>query len=86
MNLYCLCEKSGNKRTSLFPEPYDGVILVKQMEVFKTGAKQFIERGNKLDQHYPNVDVFHCEDCGVMIALEGGVLQREDIGTVSTAE
>ena len=65
---------------------FRALVLHSPMEVMKIGAKQVLLKNRKqvndwtedsyigdkdiLKQHYPNVDVFRCCHCGVMIVRE----------------
>ena len=71
MSFYCLCREENIIETEDNQYVRDAPIKVylgeKSMECIKTGAQQFLKDGS---QHYPNVDVFRCNNCGARIARE----------------
>lgn len=75
MALYCLCHKDSDLETEFNGVNFEGredvpikVYLGEHsMRCIKTGAQQFIDRS----RHYPNVDVYECQNCGARIAKEG---------------
>ena len=79
MKLYCLCNESGDKNPSADNSKigFNSKTLKTKFElripmlVREVGAEQYIRHSGTYSQHYPNVDVLRCQNCGVEIILEG---------------
>jgi len=76
MALYCLCHSNSEPETEMNGVNFEGrkdvptkVYLGEHpIRCIKTGAQQVLRDGFR---HYPNVDVYECQSCGVRIAKEG---------------
>ena len=72
MALYCLCQKEAIReieKSQVMPDQPTIVCLDlnNQFNCIKTGAVQVLNDGHR---HYPNVDVYQCMHCGVIIAKD----------------
>lgn len=75
IKLYCLCSESGNSLLGDDVKKSGVALSAKSSSMERTnGVSQFINRnpsGTPLyKRHYPDVDYFECEHCGVKIVME----------------